>query len=350
MRRNDASTTINVYEGVVPAVIAAREAPQTVGQTSALAEVRPVSVQALQQVSVSTQEGVSLPQDFDPKATLNDWIRWNLQRDAREELVSITVAPASPTITKGASLQFAGVAHYPDNIEKDITWFATWSSSDVNVAKIDLSGIAAGAELGAATISAAIGDMTGSTVLNVSRDILSIVVTPASRSIVNGAVQQFTAMGKFSDKTVKDITSSAVWSSSNAKVAVVDATGRAVAGNVAGAVTISASLGTKRGSARLKVRRELISITIMPESAMIMVGETARFGAIGSYSDGTTQDLTGTVDWETSDTSIAEIDQAQAGRVIGGDQAGSATIRASFKGKAGSGTISINTIHTISAP
>ncbi len=135
--------------------------------------------------------------------------------------------------------------------------------------------------------------MNGSTVLNVSRELLSIEVTPASRSIANGAVQQFTAMGTFSDKTVKDITSSVVWRSSNTNVAFVDATGRTVAGNVAGTAVISASLGTKRGSATLKVRRELISIKIMPESAIIMAHETQRFGAIGSYSDGTTQDLTG---------------------------------------------------------
>ena len=113
---------------------------------------------------------------------------------------------------------------------------------------------------------------------------------------------------------------------------------------------ISASLGTKRGSATLKVRRELISITIMPESAMIMAGETQRFGAIGSYSDKTTQDLTETVEWETSDATIAEIDQAQAGRVIGKNKAGSATIRASFKGKSGSGTITVNTKDTLSTP
>jgi hypothetical protein len=97
----NANTTINVYDGAVLAVIAAKEAPRTVGGASTPAELQPVSVQTFQQVSVSAQEGVSQPQDFDPKATINDWIRWNLQRDAREELVSITVAPDSPTITRG---------------------------------------------------------------------------------------------------------------------------------------------------------------------------------------------------------------------------------------------------------
>lgn len=343
----DAGTTINVYEGVVLALSTAKAAPRTIVETSAPAEVEPVRVQTLQQIFVSAQEGALQPRDFDPKATINDWTRWNLQRDSREGLVSITVAPALSTITRGASLQFAGVAHYPDNTEKDITWFATWNSSDVNIAKLNPSGIAAGTQLGAANISAAIDDMSGSAVLNVSRDLLSIKVTPASRSIVNGGVQQFKAMGTFSDKTVKDITSSAVWRSSNTNVAVVDAGGRAVAGNMAGTAVISASLGTKSGSATLKVRRELVSITVMPASATIMAGETQRFGAIGSYSDKTTEDLTEKVEWETSDSSIAEIDQAEAGRVIGKNIAGSAAITASFKRKSGSGAI---TIYTISSP
>ncbi len=343
----DTNTTINVYEG---AVLVVSGASSTAGQTSAPVEVKPVSVQKLQQVVVSTKEGVSQPLDFDPKAALNDWTRWNLQRDAREGLLSITIAPATPTVTKGGSLQFAGIAHYPDNIEKDISSFATWSSSAVNIAKLDLVGAAVGAELGAATISAAIDDMNGSTVLTVSRDLLSIVVSPASRTIANGAAQQFLATGTFSDKTVKDITSSVAWRSSNTNVAFVDGTGRAVGGKVSGTAAISASLGSKRGSATLKVRRELVSITIMPESAMIMAAETQRFGAVGNYSDGTTEDLTEKVEWESSDINVAKVDQAQAGRVIGHAIAGSAKIKATFNGKSGSATITINTKNTIAAP
>jgi hypothetical protein len=160
---------------------------------------------------------------------------------------------------------------------------------------------------------------------------------------MNGAVQQFMAIGTFSDKTVKDITSSAVWRSSNTDVAFVDAAGRAVAGNVAGTAVISASLGTKRGSATLKVRRELISITIMPESAMIIPGDMQRFGAIGSYSDKTTEDLTELVEWETSDIRIAVMDQVHPGRVLG-QKAGSAAITATFKNKSGSATITVEMI------
>jgi len=341
----DANTTINVYEGAVQAVHTASETPQAAGRTNTPAAVQPVTVRPLQQVVASAQEGILLPRDLDLKIAINDWVRWNLQRDARDGLASITVAPASSTIIKGSTLQLTGIAHYPDNVEKDITSFATWSSSDSNVAKIDPFGIAAGTEIGTASIAAAIEEVKGSAQLNVSREIVSVKVTPASRSLMNGAVQQFTAIGTFSDKTVKDITSSAVWRSSNTNVAFVDAAGRTVAGNVTGTAVISASLGTKRGSATLKVRRELVSIVIMPESAMIIPGDTQKFGAIGTYSDKTTQDLTEQVEWETSDIHIAVMDQAHAGRVFG-QKAGTAAIKASFKGKSGSGTITVEMIPT----
>jgi hypothetical protein len=342
----DASSTINVYEGAVLAKRLAREAPSTADQTSAPAEEQPVSVNALQQVSVSPQDGTPQPRGFDPKATINDWIRWNLQRDAREGLVSITVTPGLSAITGRMSVQCSGAGIYADNTVKDITWFATWSSSDPKVAEIDQTGVATGGLPGTAALSAGIVDMSGSAMLNVSRDLLSIVVKPASRSIVNGSVQQFTAIGKFSDNTTKDITPSAVWKSSNTAIAAVDASGRATAGNKTGTAIISASLGKKGGSASLKVRRELFSLTIVPGGATIMEGKTQQFSAMGNYSDKTTQDLTSAAKWATSDAKIAEV--SPTGLVTGKTEAGTAAITAFFGGKTGSGTITVSKIALVS--
>ena len=337
----DESTTINVYEGAVLAVRAPKDVLRTAGQKSAPSEEQPVSVNAFQKVSVSGREGVSLPRDFDPKATIDDWIRWNLQRDAREGLAAITVTPVSSTITRGVSLQFTGTGHYSDNTEKDITWFATWSSSELNVAAIDQAGIAIGGrQPGKTDLSAAIVDMSGSAPLNVSRELLAITVTPVSRSIVNGSIQQFIAMGRFSDNTVKDITTSAAWKSSDTRVAVMDASGRATAGDKAGTAIISASLGNKSGSSPLKVRRELLSLTISPGGAMIMEGKTQQFRAMGNFSDRTTEDLTSTARWQISDTHVAGI--SGIGLVTAKAGAGTAAITAAFNGKTGTGTITVS--------
>ncbi|HSB33691.1 MAG TPA: Ig-like domain-containing protein, partial [Nitrospirota bacterium] len=341
-READESTTIKVYEGVVLAVHAQGEGPQAAGQTGL-----PVSVNAFQKVSVSAREGVSSTQDFDPKATIDDWTRWNHQRDAREGLVSIKVAPASSTISRGVSLQLNGTAFYSDNTVKDITWFATWSSTDHNVVAIDQSGVATGGrQPGPADLSAAIVDMKGSAAISVTRELLAITVTPASRSIVNGSSQQFTATARFSDNTTKDITSSAVWTSSDTRVVAIEAGGRATAGDKAGTAVIKASLGNRSGSAPLKVRRELLSIAVLPGGATIMEGKTQQFSAIGTYSDKTTENLTSSAKWQLTDPKVAGV--SGAGLVTGRPEGGTATISATFGGKIGTGTITVSTRELLS--
>jgi hypothetical protein len=44
-----------------------------------------VIVKAMQQISISPQGIASKPQDFDPKADADDWVRWNQERDKGTE-------------------------------------------------------------------------------------------------------------------------------------------------------------------------------------------------------------------------------------------------------------------------
>ena len=80
-----------------------------------------------------------------------------------------------------------------------------------------------------------------------SPTLTSIVVTPANPSILTGASQQFTATGTYSDGSTQDITSQAIWTSSDTAVATIDAGGLAT-GISAGTTMISASLAGVTGS------------------------------------------------------------------------------------------------------
>ena len=71
--------------------------------------------------------------------------------------------------------------------------------------------------------------------------LVSIAVTPSSVSIVVGSSQQFTATGKYSDSTTKDLTSSVSWSSSATGVATVSSSGLATA-VASGQADINASM------------------------------------------------------------------------------------------------------------
>jgi hypothetical protein len=82
--------------------------------------------------------------------------------------------------------------------------------------------------------------------------VASIVVTPANALVVLGAPVQFTAMGTLVGGGTKDLTASATWSSSNASVATVNATGRVTA-VAPGVLTITAVSGGTPGSTGVTV-------------------------------------------------------------------------------------------------
>src|SRR5581483_9213105 len=140
--------------------------------------------------------------------------------------------------------------------------------------------------------------------------LVSIAVSPAAPSISAGQQQLFTATGTFSDGSTQPL-SSVLWSSSSSVVAPVsgDATNPGVAASATqGTTTITASAVGISGSATLTVGPPtLVSIAISPQNAAIATGTTDQFTATGTYTDGSTQDLTSTASWSSSLTSAASI-------------------------------------------
>lgn len=77
----------------------------------------------------------------------------------------------------------------------------------------------------------------------------------------------------------------------------------------------------------------LVSIAVAPATTSITVGQTAQFGATGTYSDLSTQNLTQSVTWSSSNPSVATISNAAGtkGRATG-VAAGGTTITATGAG------------------
>lgn len=85
----------------------------------------------------------------------------------------------------------------------------------------------------------------------------SIAITPASPSIAPGTTEQFTATGTYSDYTIKNITTSVTWSSSDTTVATISNTAGSnglVTSSGAGTTTITASSGSISDSTLLTVQ------------------------------------------------------------------------------------------------
>jgi uncharacterized protein YjdB len=261
-------------------------------------------------------------------------------------LTSVIVNPSSTSVNAGAKQSFSATGHYSDGTMKDLTASAQWKSSNAAVASIDATGVAKGIAAGVATITATASSMQGIANLTVSNasngaNLTSVVVNPSSTSVNAGAKQPFSATGHYSDGTTKDLTASAQWKSSDAAVASIDATGLAT-GIAAGVATITATASSVQGSANLTVNAiaKLTAIAITPQLPSIPISTTQQFTASGTYSDGSTRDLSSLVTWSSSSTVTATVD---VNGLVTSIAAGSTTITATLGSVMQTFTLTVST-------
>src|SRR5581483_9629445 len=103
---------------------------------------------------------------------------------------------------------------------------------------------------------------------------VSLFVTPASASVVQGATQAFTATATYSNGSSAVVTTYATWKSAQTSIATVNSAGVAT-----GSTTISATFFTVGSSASLKVMPGLVAVNVTPANASIALGKTQQFTA-----------------------------------------------------------------------
>lgn len=140
----------------------------------------------------------------------------------------------------------------------------------------------------------------------------SIVISPANSNVPRGSSKQFNAMGRFSDGRTTDITSSCAWTSSNPVAVIVSSSGLARALNDAplGPVNISCNqngISATTPATATVVAAVLSSIAVTPANQSIQEGQNIVLTASGTFTDGTTQDLTLAANWMSSNTNIVSL-------------------------------------------
>lgn len=224
-------------------------------------------------------------------------------------LLSIALLPATPSIFIGNQQQFIAMGTYTDGSSSDITAISSFSSASPAVASVTTSGLATGISLGSSAISAASGTVTGTTTLTVAPVTLtSIALTPANPGLHIGAAQQLTVMGTYSNGTSTNVTSSTAFTSASASIVSVGASTGLITGVAAGSSVISASFNGKTATTTVTVSSaSLSSIAITPVNPSVLSGSSQQFSATGTYSDGTSGNVTNSVTWTSSVTSVATI-------------------------------------------
>jgi trimeric autotransporter adhesin len=256
------------------------------------------------------------------------------------------VTPAAPSIAQGTQQQFTATGVYSDNSKRDLTTAVTWTSSATGVATISTAAIASAVGTGSTTITATQGGVSGSTTLTVTAaTLVSIAVTPANPSIAKGLTQKFTATGTYTNNSTQDLTSMVTWTSSNPSIASFSSTGTATGTATAvapGSATITATMGMGgiAGTTTLTVTAAaLVSIAVTSPAPSIANGTQQQFTATGTYTDGTTQVITGMATWSSSAPAVASVGAATG--LAKALSVGSTTITATLNGLPGSATLAV---------
>jgi hypothetical protein len=137
----------------------------------------------------------------------------------------------------------------------------------------------------------------------------SIAITPATSTIAKGLTSQFTATGTYGNGTTGNVTALATWTSSTTNVTFSSTTPGLGTGAALGSATISAAIvangKTITGSTTATVGAPaLVSLAVTPASSSVARGLQQQFTATGTYSDGTTQNLSSSVTWTSSPADI----------------------------------------------
>ena len=264
---------------------------------------------------------------------------------------SLAVGPSHSTMAAGTAQNVIAVGTFSDSsgtFQQDISRASAWASDNTGVATVayanGLQELATGVAAGTANISASFSDAHGnlasaSAPLNVSNAQLSgISIAPGSTSITSGGGRQYVATGAFTDGTRQDVTMLANWSATNSAVASVSSFGYAAAVGP-GQTSVSATLISQTGSSSLLVnpgaltRIDICAATVsnplsncppldpVTPPPPISFAKQVPYGliAIGTFADGSRQDLTSSVQWSSGSTAVATIsnDRGIPGYVTG---------------------------------
>ncbi len=256
-------------------------------------------------------------------------------------ITSIVVTPGFTSVPAGRTSGFNAIATWSDGTTQDITASASWTSSDIALARISAGGLLEALSAGNTTVQAAyFGRSAAATVTITNAALDRLEVTPLTTSLPIGMLQPYRATGTFSDGSTADLTATVSWSSSATSVASVSTNGVATALS-AGTTSITATLGIVSGSASLEVSTIAItSIAVAPARLTLPVGVRAAYVATAVLSDGSARDITTAVTWSSSAPAIASVSPVNAGLVTA-VSVGTTTLTASLGSISGSGTLSV---------
>ncbi len=251
-------------------------------------------------------------------------------------LEQLTITPATRTIALGSSTQFSALGTFTDGSTLDLTSAVSWSVEDPSIARVN-QGRVEGLDIGSSSVVASFAEASAQASITVSDATLeSLELSPESPAIAQGTSQAFTAEGFFSDGSSQDLTADVDWASSEPQVATIE--NGAAQGLQAGQTTIIATFGLRQASTVLTVTSATLeSLAVSGGAGTMALGTSTEFVAMGTFSDGSTQDLSSSATWGITPPERGAVHRGRVTAL----SAGTATVTATLAGVSGQANIQV---------
>jgi hypothetical protein len=257
------------------------------------------------------------------------------------------VSPSRSTLAVDTAQKFRAIGYYSDGTTRDLSQEVRWQAvaADGRPAAVDEGGYVLGSAVGTLRVRASLeGQDSEAAAVVTAATLKAVSLSPANPTVANGTSQQFSAIATFSDGTTQDVTHSATWAISDLSghgVGTIDSKGLAVAKAV-GTAQVTGRYKTKSALTVLTVTAATLrSLAVSPSAPSIPKGSAVQFSLTGTYSDGTTQDLTAAATWSVADVKGTGVAVITSGGRATAKAAGDAAVNATAGGLSAGTTLHV---------
>ncbi|NOU91649.1 hypothetical protein GC093_00145 [Paenibacillus sp. LMG 31456] len=228
---------------------------------------------------------------------------------------------AAYSIQQGAERATVVTAVYSNGL-RNVTAAAKYSSNNSSVASVNGAGLVTGNSPGTTVITAIYGSKSAAATVTVYPVLTDLQLDTGAYSLQAGESHKTVVSAIYSDQSVRDVSLSSTYMSTNSSVAWVDRAGT-VTGLSAGTTVITATYAGKSVSSNVAVS----SVKLDSEGYVLQLGTSRQTTVLLQTSNGSELNVSGLASFSSSNPAVAEVDGA--GKVTG-KQDGSTVITAVY--------------------
>jgi hypothetical protein len=237
----------------------------------------------------------------------------------------------------GQTQQLTLTAYYSNGSSAVVTSQASWSVSNTLSASITQAGLVTAISSGTVVVTAALNGVSTQTAFVIPALLTTTITPPVSST--PGQVVPFTVVQSYSDGSVVDLTTQVSWFSTNPSIGTIGTNTGLFTCIAPGIVQVGEfQTGQLLQSVSYTVlENELVSLTISSPASSVISGMTLQLTVTGTYTDGSTANLTSSVTWNAANPTAT----ISTSGLVTGQSVGLSVLTATYDGIQGNITLDV---------